>query len=114
MEDEKYIVYVKIDEQDRIYSVNSSAFIDQFDGWIPIDSGYGTKYHHAQGHYFDSIFDENGAYMYKLVDMRPVIRSEAERMSDIFAAEQPSQLDQIEAQVMYTALMTDTLLEMED
>ena len=41
---------------------------------------------------------ENGAYVY---DPLPVVEP----------VEQPTQLDLIEAQVTYTALMTDTLLE---
>ena len=41
---------------------------------------------------------ENGAYVY---DPVPVVEP----------VEQPTQLDLIEAQVTYTALMTDTLLE---
>lgn len=43
-------------------------------------------------------------------DMTPEEIAEMEKMQ----AEEPTQQDRIEAQVMYTALMTDTLLESEE
>lgn len=65
----EYIVYVKPNENGYITAVNSSAFLSDTTGWTEIDSGYGDKYHHAQGNYFpESIFTEGGAYRYKLVD----------------------------------------------
>lgn len=42
-----YIVYVRIDDIDRIISINSSAFLTDTNGWIEIDRGFGDKYHHA-------------------------------------------------------------------
>ena len=63
-----YIVYVKADEQNRIIAINSSAFLTDLTGWMEIDSGYGDKYHHAQGNYFEKpIFDERGICRYKIV-----------------------------------------------
>ena len=108
-----YIVYVKIDEQNRIVSVNSSAFLIDINGWIEIDSGYGDKYHHAQGNYFDKcIYNDLGICQYKFVDGKPVERTQEEMDADYIPATSiPSQLDIIEAQVVYTAMMTDTLLE---
>ena len=47
--DEKYIVYVRADEAERIVEINSSAFLADTAGWTAIDEGYGDKYHHAQG-----------------------------------------------------------------
>lgn len=49
---EPYKVYIKIDDNGRIVSIDSSAFLHTIEGWIEIDSGYGDKHHHAQGHYF--------------------------------------------------------------
>lgn len=67
------IVYVRTDEQSRITSVNSSAFLTDTTGWVEIDRGYGDKYHHAQGNYFEKpIITDGGAYRYKLVDGKPV------------------------------------------
>lgn len=68
-----YIVYVKANSNGHITAVNSSAFLTDTAGWVEIDSGYGDKYHHAQGNYFpEFIFTEGGAYRYKLVDGKPV------------------------------------------
>ena len=83
MEMQPYIVYVKVDEENRITSVNSSAFLRETDGWTEIDSGYGDKYHHAQGNYFDKpLYDERGIFRYKLVNGRPVERTQEEMDAD--------------------------------
>ena len=69
----EYIVYVKTNSNGYITAVNSSAFLTDATGWMEIDSGYGDKYHHAQGHYFTQpIRTMGGAYRYKLVDGKPV------------------------------------------
>ena len=68
-----YIVYVKPNDAGYITTVNSSAFLTDTTGWTEIDSGYGDKYHHAQGNYFPQpIRTMGGAYRYKLVDGKPV------------------------------------------
>lgn len=74
MEFEKpYTVYVKTNSDGYITAVNSSAFLTDTAGWTEIDSGYGDKYHHAQGNYFPQpIITDGGAYRYKLVDGVPV------------------------------------------
>ena len=67
-----YIVYYKTDSNGYITAVNSSAFLTETIGWKEIDSGYGDKYHHAQGNYFPKpIRTMGGAYRYKLVDGVP-------------------------------------------
>lgn len=74
-----YIVYVKSDNRNRIIAVNSSAFLTDMTGWVEIDSGYGDKYHHAQGNYFiNPIYDERGICRYKLVNGKPVERTQEE------------------------------------
>lgn len=83
MEMRSYIVYVKVDESNRVTSINSSAFLADVTGWTEIDSGYGDKYHHAQGNYFDKpLCDERGIYRYKLVNGRPVERTQEEMDAD--------------------------------
>lgn len=68
-ENSPYIVYVKTDSSGYITAVNSSTFLTDLTDWMEIDSGYGDKYHHAQGNYFpESIMTMGGAYRYKLVD----------------------------------------------
>ena len=47
-------------------------------------------------------------------DMTPEEIAELEKIQTELPEEQPTQQDRIEAQVMYTALMTDTLLESEE
>lgn len=78
-----YIVYAKLDEENRITSINSSAFLRETDGWTEIDSGYGDKYHHAQGNYLPGpLMDERGIYRYKLADGKAVERTQEEMDAD--------------------------------
>lgn len=111
--DNPYIVYTKTDSSGYIVAVNSSAFLRDVTGWTEIDSGYGDKYHHAQGNYFDRpLYDERGICRYKLMNGRPVERTREEMDADYTPTESaPTQLDRIEAQALYTALITDTLIE---
>lgn len=74
-----YIVYVNPNDSGYITTVNSSAFLSDTVGWVEIDSGYGDKYHHAQGNYFpEPIVTMGGVYRYKLVDGEAVECSEEE------------------------------------
>jgi hypothetical protein len=115
MEMKPYIVYVKTNSDGYITAVNSSAFLEDVTGWTEIDGGYGDKYHHAQGNYFPKpIKAISGAYCYKLVDGKVeecTAEEIAEHETTITNHVEPTQLDIIEAQVTYTAMMTDTLLE---
>lgn len=114
MEIKPYIIYVKLDDQNRVIAINSSAFLYNIDGWTEIDSGYSDKYHHAQGNYFDKpIVDMRGIYRYKLVDGTPIERAQEEMDEEYYSklTSTPTRLDIIEAQITYTAMMTDTLLE---
>lgn len=113
MEFTGYDVYVKPDEAGRITAINSSVFLSDTDGWVKIDHGVSDKFHHAQGNYFPKpIMDERGIYRYKLVDAEAVERTQEEMDTDYTPPESaPTQLDRIEAQALYTALMTDTILE---
>lgn len=113
MED-KYTVYVRTDEAGRIVEINSSAFLADTAGWTAIDEGYSDKYHHAQGNYFAlPLYGTDGCANYKLADGAPVERTEAEKAAETATrpAPDPTQLDRVEAQITYTAMMTDTMLE---
>ena len=59
------------------------------------------------------LFDAQGCANYKLVDGAPVERTEVEKAAEIAArpAPEPTPLDRVEAQVAYTAMITDTMLE---
>ena len=77
------IVFVKLDEANRITAVNSSDFLINTDGWTEIDRGFGDKFHHAQGNYFPHpIMDDWGIYRYKLVDGKAQERTASEMDAD--------------------------------
>lgn len=79
---EPYHVYVQTDDQGRITAVNSSAFVPAEWG-TEIDSGFGDKYHHAQGNYFPTgIYTEDGIPRYKLVENTAQERTEEEIQTD--------------------------------
>lgn len=83
MEMKPYIVYIKTDNTNRITAIDSSAFLSDITGWTEIDSGFGDKYHHAQGNYFSQpLYDERGICRYKLVDGKPVERTQEEMDAD--------------------------------
>lgn len=90
-----YVVFVKLDDANRITAVNSSAFILNQDGWTEIDRGYTQRHHHAQGNYFPlPIMDERGIYRYKLVDGKPVERTAEEMDADYTPPEQKPTTEQ--------------------
>ena len=83
MMEQPYKVLVRVDDAGRVVAINSSAFLQDADGWTEIDSGYGDKYHHAQGNYFDKpLYDERGIYRYKLADGKAVERTQEEMDAD--------------------------------
>ena len=111
----EYIVYVKINSNNYITAVNSSAFLTDTADGIEIESGYGDKYHHAQGNYFsECIVTEGGAYYYKLVNGKPV-KCTTEEIREQEEANKP--IKQPTAQDDTDAMMIDheyrlTLLEL--
>lgn len=116
MEIEKSKVYILCDGEGIITSVDGGYTISNIRDiakWVLIDEGYGDRYNLCQGNYFDKpIIDERGIYRYKLMDGKPVERTQEEMDADYVEPEvKPTQLDRIEAQALYTALMTDTLIE---
>ena len=83
--------------------------------WILIDEGYGDRYNLAQSHYLEKgLTTEDGIYQYKYVNETVTERTdeeiEADRQSIPYV---PSEMEVLESQVYYTAMMTDTLLEEE-
>lgn len=107
-------VYINKDSENNITSINSSIFLseEEMSKMIEIDKGQGDKYAHAQGQYLEKgLVDEQGRYNYKFVNGKVVEVTEAEKPKVVEPEQQATAQDKIEAQVMYTALMTDTLLE---
>lgn len=90
-----YIVYVRVDDMNRIISINSSAFLTDTSGWIEIDRGFGDKYHHAQGNYLPMpLYEDRGIPRYKLVESKPVERTQEEIDADyVEPVPQPSETD---------------------
>lgn len=109
----EYKVYVSL-QDGYITSINSEIFLSQeeMDAMTEIDKGQGDKYAHAQSQYLDKeLVDEHGRYNYKYVEGKVIEVAEAEKPTIKEPEQQATAQDRIEAQVMYTAMMTDTLLE---
>lgn len=107
-------VYINKDSENNITSINSEIFLsdEEIKTMTEIDQGQGDKYAHAQGLYLDKgLVDEHGRYNYKYVDGKVIEVSEADKPKVVDPEQQATAQDKIEAQIMYTALMTDTLLE---
>ena len=112
MENE-YKVYVSLQDGD-ITSINSEIFLseEEIKTMTEIDKGQGDKYAHAQSQYLEKgLVDEHGRYNYKFVEGKVVEVAEEEKPTIEKPEQQATAQDKIEAQVMYTAMMTDTLLE---
>ncbi len=106
----EYIVYVRTNSSGYITAVNSSAFLTETTGWEEIDSGYGDKYHHAQGNYFPQpIITEGGAYRYRVVDGQPV-ECTAEEITAQEEALQPVPLPTLESRVDALEITTDDMI----
>ena len=109
----EYKVYVSL-KDGYITSINSEIFLSQeeLDAMTEIDKGQGDKYAHAQSQYLEKgLVDDRGRYNYKFADGKVVEVAEEEKPTIEEPEQQATAQDKIEAQVMYTALMTDTLLE---
>ena len=109
----EYKVYVSLSDG-YITSINSEIFLSQeeMSTMTEIDKGQGDKYAHAQSQYLDKgLVDEQGRYNYKYVEGKVVEVTEEDKPTIEEPEQQATAQDKIEAQVMYTALMTDTLLE---
>ena len=83
MQEHPYKVLIRTDAAGRVVAINSSAFVQDTDGWTEIDSGFGYRFHHAQGNYLPSaLADLRGLYLYKLVEGRIVPRTAEEIEAD--------------------------------
>ena len=104
--DEKYIVYVRADEAERIVEINSSAFLADTAGWTAIDEGYGDKYHHAQGNYFAlPLYGPDGCANYKLADGTPALRTEAEKAAESAAQVRQAVLKGVISEAQYKEIV---------
>lgn len=109
----EYKVYISL-QDGYITSINSEIFLSQeeMDSMAEIDQGQGDKYSHAQSQYLEKgLVDKQGRYNYKYVEGKVVEVAEEDKPTIKEPEQQATAQDKIEAQVMYTAMMTDTLLE---
>lgn len=91
MEMNPYAVLARVDEQNRIIAINSSAFVADANGWTKIAEGWGDKYHHAQGNYLPKpLMDERGVYRYKLEEGQAMERTQEEMDADYAARPMPA------------------------
>lgn len=93
MEKEKSKVYVLQDVEGRITRIDGGytlGNIKDFTDWVLIDEGYGDRYNLCQGNYFNQpIMDDRGICRYKLVDGKPVERTQEEMDADYAARPAP-------------------------
>lgn len=114
MEENKSRVYILIDSENRIIRIEGEYTLpSDLTDWILIDEGYGDRYNLAQTHYLEKgLMTDDGIYQYKYENEEVTERTEEEIEADREAIPiTPTPLEQLEAQVFYTAAMTDTLLE---
>ena len=116
MEEMKSKVYILTDEKNRVTRLDGGYSISNVDTstWTLIDEGVGDKYNLCQSHYLDKpLMTYDGFCQYKYDGENVVERTDAEINNDRnnVPPTLPTQEERIEAQVLYTALMTDTLLE---
>ena len=115
MEIQKSKVYVLLDERNRVLRCEGGytmSNIDDVSKWTYIDEGTGDRYNLCQSHYLDGgLYAIQGIPRHKYEDGACVLRSEEELAADRDALPKPSQLDRVEAQATYTAMMTDTMME---
>lgn len=77
-------VLIRTDEQGRIVAITGSDFLEDTEGWIQIDEGYGSRYRHAQTQYLPGgLRDENGCCRWKLEGGQPILRSAEEIAADL-------------------------------
>lgn len=86
METEKSKVYVLPDTEGRITRIDGGytlSNIKDFTDWVLIDEGYGDRYNLCQNNYLPGpLYDDRGLCRYKLVDGKPVERTQEEMDAD--------------------------------
>lgn len=109
--------YIKVDSSGRIIDGFSDAFRQPDEEDICINEQGGYQFRLFPGGEENPCLYEwpHRVPIYKYADGKVVRRTKEEIEADIAAISvpepAPTQLDRVEAQVVYTAMMTDTLLE---
>lgn len=114
---EPYKVYVKTNAAGYITAVNSSAFLPDTAGWVELDSGWGDKYHHAQGNYFPHpILTRGGAYRYKLAEGKAAecTQEEIAEQEAALPSSAPTSEERIAALEQQNTMLMECLLEVSE
>lgn len=107
-----YKVFIKLNTNNEIIDINSSAFLPDVEGWIEIDSGVGDKYYHAQNNYLDKpLFDENGLYNFKLVDGQIVERASEDKAPELAQIEGRREIAELKAKLAATDYVAAKIAE---
>ena len=109
-------VYALLDEQGRVTRIEGEYTLpSDLTDWILIEEGAPCdRLNLAQSHYLDPpLRTPDGLCAWKYEDGELTLRTDEELEAERSAQPEPAptQLDRIEAQTTYTAMMTDTLLE---
>ena len=112
MDDIKYTVYAKTNENGIITAINSSAFISDATYWTEIDEGEGDKYHHAQNNYLSAgLMDENGIFNYKLTDGNPELRTAEEKAPELECIATAQEIAKLKAKLTATDYIAAKIAE---
>ena len=110
-------VYVLPDASGRITRIDGGYTMpEDLTGWVLIDEGYGDRYNLCQGNYFPQpIMDDRGIYRYKLVDGKPVERTQEEMDADYVPPEvKPTDAERISQLESEKKLLTAQLQALSD
>lgn len=106
-------VFVLLDSENRVTRIEGGYTSDNISNiaeWTLVDEGNGERFDKCQSCYLDkTIKDENGSYNYKYVNGVIVGRTAEEKARDTLETE-VSEFEKLSAQVLYTAVCTDTLI----
>ena len=115
MEEQLSRVYALINENNIITCIEGEYTLPaDLTGWTFIEEGAPCdRLNLAQSHYLNKpLMTDDGIYQYKYEDGQIVERTAEEIEADREAVPViPTKMELLEAQVFYTAAMTDTLLE---
>lgn len=112
MDDIKYMVYAKTDENGIITAINSSAFLSDVTEWTDIDEGVGDKYHHAQNNYLSvGLTDENGIFNYKLTDGKPELRTAEEKAPELERIAATQEISELKSKLTATDYIAAKIAE---
>ena len=114
MEYLKSKVYIQIDEKNRILRCEGGytmSNIKNIEDWILIDEGIGDKYNLCQSHYFEGgLYNFEGIPLYKWENGAVVKRTDdeikAEEEAIIPVEPEPTEAEQMRADIEYLAIMT--------